>query len=53
MTGTFMFLFNSTSYFALAGSPQEELPDTSDPGSMGGWIGLLGLVLLVFSKKKE
>jgi hypothetical protein len=44
---------NSTSYFALAGSPQEELPDTSDPGSMGGWIGLLGLVLLVFSKKKE
>lgn len=44
---------NTTSYFALAGSPQEELPDTSDPGSMGGWIGLLGLVLLVFSKKKE
>jgi hypothetical protein len=32
---------------------EEELPDTSDPGSMGGWIGLLGLVLLVFSKKKE
>lgn len=44
---------DSTSYFAVAGSPQEELPDTSDPGSMGGWIGLLGLVLLVFSKKKE
>jgi hypothetical protein len=44
---------NSTSYFALAGSPEEELPDTSDPGSMAGWIGLLGLVLLVFSKKKE
>lgn len=44
---------DSTSYFALAGSPQEELPDTSDPGSMGGWIGLLGLALLVFSKKKE
>lgn len=44
---------DSTSYFAVAGSPQEELPDTSDPGSMGGWIGLLGLVLLIFSKKKE
>ena len=54
----------STSYFAIAGSvedevivddddDEEEIPDTSDPGSMGGWIGLLGLVLLVFSKKKD
>lgn len=46
-------LVQANSYFAVVGSAQEEIPDTSDPGSMGGWIGLLGLVLLVFSKKKE
>jgi hypothetical protein len=43
----------SNSYFAIAGSPQDEIPDTSDVGSMGGWIGLLGLILIAFSKKRR
>lgn len=43
----------TTSYFAVAGSPLDELPDTSDPGSFGGWIGLAGLLLLLFAKKKD
>jgi hypothetical protein len=46
-------LVQANSYFAVVGSAQEEIPDTSDPGSMGGWIGLLGLLLLVFAKKRE
>lgn len=43
----------STSYFAVVGSPLDELPDTSDPGSFGGWIGLFGLILLLFTKKRD